>query len=222
MTRPHTAAKRFVAEMPDDLKSQVRPLYSPLLSIVSMADGDTIATEEAAIFTSSNGVANAPAGADRVAYCIGAATTERAKEHGWAAQLVGQTADELVAHLATVPLSQALVHIRGRHTRGDIVSRLQAAGQEARDWVVYDQRLHPLSESAHDALLREELTIVPLFSPRTAMQFAREAPRTTSIRVIALSDAVADAVQPVQTDSVAVQPDATAMYEAMRQIIRAG
>lgn len=222
MTRPRAAAERFMAEMPDDLKAQVSPLFSPLLKIVPAAGIQTIAADEAAIFTSSNGVIHAPAGVGRTAYCIGDATTDRATQHGWSAQMVGRTADELVAGLTKTHINHTLVHVRGQHTRGDVVSRLQAAGQQVRDCIVYDQVPQSLSAPAHEALLREELTIVPLFSPRTAMQFANQAPRSTSMRVIALSDAVADAARPVHVGSIAVRPDATAMYEAIRQAIGAG
>ncbi|WP_299700527.1 uroporphyrinogen-III synthase [uncultured Tateyamaria sp.] len=222
MTRPHAAAERFITKMPDDLKAQVSPLFSPLLTIVPVADGQAIEADEAAIFTSSNGVIHAPAGAGRMAYCIGTATTERAKQHGWSAQMAGQTADELVATLTDTPMTRHLVHIRGQHTRGDVVTRLRSAGRQVRDCIVYDQVPQLLSAAAHEALMREELTIVPLFSPRTAMQFANQAPRSTSMRVVALSSAVADAARPVHVDSVAVRPDATAMYEAIRRAICAG
>lgn len=222
MTRPRQAAERFVAEMPDDLKTKLSPLYSPLLSIEPVTKDNAIKADEAAIFTSSNGVANAPRGAGRVAYCVGKATTERAKERGWSAQMVGQTANELATQLAAARTGHALVHIRGRHTRGDVVSRLQLAGKQARDCIVYDQLLHTLSDAARTALLQEKLIIVPLFSPRTAAQFASKAPRTTSIHVVALSDAVAEAAKPVQSDSVAVRPDATTMYEAIRVALGAG
>ncbi|WP_299770413.1 uroporphyrinogen-III synthase [uncultured Tateyamaria sp.] len=222
MTRPRAAAERFVAEMPDDLRAQVSPLFSPLLTIVPVADGQTIAADEAAIFTSSNGVANAPAGAGRLAYCIGTATTDRATQHGWSAQMAGLTADELVAGLTKNRISHNLVHIRGQHTRGDVVTRLRSAGTQVRDCIVYDQVPQLLSSAAHEALMREELTIVPLFSPRTAMQFAKQAPRATSMHVIAFSDAVATAAEPIRVDSLAVRPDATAMYEAIRRAICAG
>ncbi|GGX39648.1 uroporphyrinogen III methyltransferase [Tateyamaria omphalii] len=211
-----------MADMPDALRARVNPIYSPLLSIVPVSHSDPITDDETAIFTSSYGVLNAPKGAGRRAYCIGTATTERAKQHGWLAQMAGHTADEVVATLTEHPVDHKLVHIRGQHTRGNVVARLQAAGKRVRDCVVYEQLLLRLSDAARNAISREELTIVPLFSPRTAGQFASEVSRTTSIHVVALSDSVAEAAKPVHSSSVAVRPDATAMYEAIEQAIGAG
>lgn len=211
-----------MAEMPDDLKPHVNPVYSPLLSIVPLSNENPIKEDEAAIFTSSNGVANAPTGAGRMAYCVGKATTKRASQRGWSAQMQGRTADELVTALSARPISRKLVHIRGTHTRGNVSDRLASAGKCVRDSVVYDQVPQFLSATAEEVLLREELAIVPLFSPRTATQFAKQAPRATSTRVVALSDAVAEAARPISVEVVAERPDAAAMYDAIRQAISAG
>ena len=222
MTRPRTAADRFVSEMPAPLRSQLSPLFSPLLEIVPVTGWQDITAEEVAIFTSRNGVVHGPDGNGRTAYCVGVATTAQARDRGWAAQRAGADASDLVATILADAPDRPLVHIRGTHTRGDVAERLAAMGQAVRDCVVYDQRLLPLTQHAQDALTGKTATIVPLFSPRTALQFARQAPSLTSTQVIALSPAVAEAATPLLVDHVCMRPDAAAMYDAMVRAIASG
>ncbi|MEX0308626.1 MAG: uroporphyrinogen-III synthase [Tateyamaria sp.] len=222
MTRPIDQARQFVEAMPDDLRAQVAPVFSPLIDIVPNTSPASMADDEAALFTSANGVRHAPPGAGRAAFCVGRATTTLAASHGWAAHQMGEDADGLVRSLLADPPAAALVHLRGQHTRGAITDRLAHAGLQVRSHVVYDQVLKHLSEAARKALLREQIALVPLFSPRTATQFAKEAPRATSMRVIALSAAVAEACEPLDVAAVADRPDATAMYEALGAALGAG
>ncbi|WP_052249561.1 uroporphyrinogen-III synthase [Tateyamaria sp. ANG-S1] len=222
MTRPLAASQRFVDEMPDDLAVRVTPVFSPLLRIEPVDHTPRLAPDAAAIFTSSNGVRYAPDGAGRTAYCVGARTTAQASAHGWAAQMAGQDADALVAQISGHPPDHQLIHIRGRHTRGHIAGRLSKAGHTVTDAIVYDQVPQPLNKVAQDVLIAGDATIVPLFSPRTAMEFVKQAPRTTCLHVIALSAAVAKAAHPLDVQSVADRPDADAMYDAIRWAISSG
>lgn len=222
MTRPRPAAERFVAAMPADLGARVEPLYSPLMRIEAVSGATFPLDTEAAIFTSSNGVALGPDGAGRIAYCVGTATTALAARHGWAAQMAGQDTEALIKNLMKLPPDQPMVHIRGQHTRGGITARLGAAGHGIRDVIVYDQVLQPLSDTAKNAIVREPMTVVPLFSPRTAAHFATQAPCATSLRVVAMSNAVADAAQPHIAEAVAVRPDAQAMCDAIADVISSG
>lgn len=219
MTRPQAAALRFVEEMPAPLRAKIVPLFSPLLEIVPSGGGPELGREDGAIFTSRNGVAHGPAGQGRMAYCIGQATTAAARDRGWDAQVMGKDADTLVQGVSRIAGDKRLVHFRGMHTRGGIAARLGSAGCAVREAVVYDQRLLTLSQEAREVLMGASLTIVPLFSPRTAMQFANQAPRPTCCHVIALSPAVADAAAPLAVDQVCDQPDAAAMYDAVAQAV---
>ncbi|MBY5933437.1 uroporphyrinogen-III synthase [Tateyamaria omphalii] len=222
MTRPLAAAERFVEEMPDDLMARVTPVFSPLLRIEPTGDALGLLPDMAAIFSSSNGVQYGPEGAGRMAYCVGARTTAQAKAKGWSAQMAGQDADALVSYVIGNPPNKSLVHIRGRHTRGDIAGRLVTAGHTVTEAIVYDQVPQPLNNAARTAMIESDATIVPLFSPRTAVEFAKQDPRAKCLNVIALSAAVAEAAHPLKVHSVAERPDAAAMYAAIRQAISSG
>lgn len=222
MTRPRAAAAQFVDDMPPSLQAQVTPIFSPLLEIVPVAHVPDINAKATALFTSRNGVLHGPDGNGRAAYCVGDRTTAAATDRGWQAHMAGPDADALVTEVAATAQDQILVHLRGRHTRGDVAARLQAAGCDVSERVVYDQTLKTLTQEAQDALAGNTNTIVPLFSPRTAQQFAKVASRTTCTCVLALSQAVADAAAPFAVHAVCARPDADAMYDAMANAIASG
>lgn len=211
-----------MAGMPVELRAQVAVIYSPLMAIVGVNDPPELTTVDAAIFTSSNGVTYGPRGMGRVAYCVGAATTAAARQRGWVAREMGDDAEGLVSQLISTPPDQPLVHLRGQHTRGDVVARLRKERHVARDAIVYDQVLQPLTKAAKNVIAREPVVVAPLLSPRTAAQFAKEVPRTTSLRVIAISESVASAAQPHEVAAVATRPNARSMYDAVAHVISSG
>ena len=101
MTRPHAASRSFVASLPKNLLARLKPVYNPLIKIISLKYGVSISNTEAAIFTSMNGVIHGPKGNGQKAYCVGAATTQIALEHGWAAHMYGETAEAFLLTLLT-------------------------------------------------------------------------------------------------------------------------
>ncbi|CAN0167421.1 unnamed protein product, partial [Chrysoparadoxa australica] len=220
MTRPRGAAERFVASLPPDVRDRVRPIYSPLIAIEGL-DADVDFKDEAAVFSSANGVAHGPLGAGRRAYCVGAATTRAALARGWAAEERGQTAEALIAGLIAHPPAQPLIHLSGVHTRGDIAARLTAQGIQTRNVAIYDQVAQPLTAEARAAVARGNPLMLPLFSPRTAAQFANQVPKAATVHVIALSDAVADPLVGASYGrvTVAARPDANAMSDEIARVL---
>lgn len=229
MTRPHDASRRFVAMLPASLTVGLQVIYAPLIS-VKPVDGDiNLGSGEAVIFTSSNGVLAAASTSDRndrTAYCLGQRTTQNAEDAGWRAQMCGKTADDLVTDLLQRRPSEPLVHLRGQHSRGNIVERLTEAGLMCREQVVYDQPLLPLTAEAKSVLSASHDVIVPIFSPRTARQFADLCPVGPKIHLIAMSDAVADPLKSLKYNDLRIcrAPDAQTMallvQEVAAQLIR--
>ncbi len=221
LTRPLTRARAFYDGLPAEMQARLLPVFSPLVDIVPRDVAVPIGSKDAAIFTSQSAVAAGPDGAGRVAYCVGPATTRAAEARGWQAQQVGHDADSLVAGLISHPPAAQLVHVSGAHTRGEVAVRLGRAGLTVNHIVVYDQVLRPLKPAACEAITRESRVIVPLFSPRTAIQFAKTAPRATSICVAALSPAVAEAAAPIALGGlrIASAPNASALCDAIRGLL---
>lgn len=73
-----------------------------------------------------------------------------------------------------------------------MAQRLTDAGVEAREAVLYEQKLEKFSLSTKEALSQDRPTIAPVFSPRTARQLTRESDGLGAMRFAAISQAVAD------------------------------
>lgn len=217
MTRPRAASEAFLAGLDPSVRARFAPVISPLIDIVHLNVPVDMSDTDAAIFSSANGVHAAPDGQRRTAYCVGSATTRAATDKGWAAIQSGQDAASLVGTLLTIKPRARLFHLSGAHTRGDIAGHLTRAGLRVEHVALYDQRLCALTPEAASSLEANARVIVPLFSPRTAAQFANVAPRTTCVIAIALSTAVADALGslPLAGLTIAKLPNAQSMGAAL-------
>lgn len=220
LTRPEDAARAFAATLP----AGVGVILSPLLRIEMRDLEDALPDGADLIFTSKQGVAALRRAAPDVAgraICVGDATRAAAQAAGFQAVSAGRDADALVALILRDHADRRFVHIRGQHTRGDVVPRLQAAGIAATDRILYDQIPQPLTGAARDLLAGDIPVLVPLFSPRSAHLFAKDCPRAPRAELFCLSPAVADAA--AQGDYAAIQtliyPDANTMHAALSRRI---
>ncbi len=225
MTRPRAASERFVAQLPTRIRSRVQVIYSPILEIkplpVQVNDKDV----RGLIFTSANAVnAAASMGVDRdlPAYCVGPATTGTAIGAGWQAQMVGQTAEELVAALLKARPDSPLLHLRGEHTRGSVAERLTESGLTVRELPVYQQRLLPLTSEAIAAASGKVPVIAPIFSPRTARQFADIWRGSAPLFVAAISAATAEPLYSLgyQRLKIAKEPTPKKMRKAIKKLVK--
>lgn len=222
LTRPKPASEAFLAALPKTLRARFAPIFSPLIEIIDLNVSVTLTAQDAAIFTSANGVQAAPKGLGRTAFCVGTTTTQTAQARGWTAEQAGTDANTLISTLISKNPTQRLVHLSGVHTRGEVAVNLMQAGLNVQHIPLYDQRLCGLTETATNTLLREKQVIVPLFSPRTAAQFVTVAPRTASVHVVAISNAVAAALGSASLAclAIATRPDAQAMGEALNELTK--
>ena len=210
LTRPAGANADFARQFPAPLAARLSFVDCPLMRIVPLHRQHDIAETAAVIFTSSNGVRFAPASQNRRAYCIGERTTELARNAGWRAQCLGQTAAELVEALRRQRPAGKLLHLCGVHVRGEVAERLVAAGLDAERRPLYDQQLLPLTEAARAVLNSQDPVIVPLFSPRAAAHFAAVAPQRAGITLVCLSAAVADSIDKSAKFGRVTAPEPTA------------
>lgn len=224
MTRPRAASQRFVSTLPPALMEGVGVITSPLIRIDHVGGGLELDGVRGVIFTSANGVHAASAATDRrdlSAFCVGLSTTQAATEAGWTAHQSGTDANSLITALLHNRPDAPLLHIRGRHARGDVAQNLTKQGLSCADTVLYDQSPEPFSEQAIQALGGDGVIVAPVFSPRTARLFAQQAPERP-IRFAALSPAVADELRGItswQVD-IAPVPDAQAMRVLVEKLLQ--
>jgi len=224
MTRPQDAAQRFVAMLQAALTSGQQVIYSPLISVMPLGQDIDLGGSEAVIFTSANGVSVAAetlAKTGKPAYCLGQRTTLKARDAGWKAEFCGKTADELVVDLLQRRPAGRLLHLRGQHSRGNVAERLNTAGIICREQVIYNQPLQSFTAQALSALSGSEDIVVPLFSPRTARQFADLCPNDANIHLIVMSEAVAEPLKLLNYNDLNVckEPDVQAMAKLTSAVV---
>jgi uroporphyrinogen-III synthase len=220
MTRPRDAAERFVDDLPRHVIKRFPPVFSPLIRIQAGSGPIPDADAGGLIFSSKNGVRAAASNTpirNKPVYCVGASTTIAAQKAGWQAFCMGQNADQLVENLTSLGPETPLLHVRGRHARGDISARLNAAGVACSEYVAYEQVLLPLSRQARQLLADSSPVLVPVFSPRTARQFAEHCPDGANLFLIALSTAVAEPLNSLNYKRLLVceSPDSGSMRKSV-------
>lgn len=225
MTRPAEASARFVDELRAMDAPAFVPIISPLLDIVFGPALPAMSRDAALAFTSVNGVrAYAELGGtgQRVAYCVGDATAAAARAVGLRALSAGRDVEALADLIAEQRDTGQIWHLRGTHSRGALAQRLRGAGLDARDAVVYDQPSLPLSPKAREALGTPCAILVPLFSPRTAIQFCAQNKGGSSVHVVALSLAVAEVVDASDLCGmhIAAAPNATEMRKLVVKVLK--
>lgn len=142
---------------------------SPIMQIRAL-DVD-IQDFDIALITSSQALRSLPGtfqANGRLALCVGDVTTQAANSIGFAAVCAGSTVDGLVDHVLAHLRQGRYLHLRGQHTTGDLVPRLDRHGVQVQGTIVYDQPMVALSESAQQMLQRGTPVVLPLFSPRSA------------------------------------------------------
>lgn len=212
LTRPRAQSEQFAATLPPVL----RPVISPLLRILHLDDLPPAPETATLIFTSGNGVtayATQHPGIGQPALCVGTKTTAIARDLGFDAISAEGNARAILDLAAAYP--GPFVHVRGRHTTGDIAGALRDLGKEVAEIIAYDQTPVELSETARAIL--EGPCAVPLFSPRTACLFTNACPTARTAQIIAMSPAVAEQLPEHAYSGISIleKPNAAAMRDAL-------
>jgi uroporphyrinogen-III synthase len=139
-------------------------------------------------------------------YCVGAASAAAARAAGFAdvREAAGDGAALVAAVIADPPARPgALLHLRGRHTRGVVAAALTEAGHTVAAVTIYASEARPaLSPATVRALAAGEIGAAVLFSPRAAFVFAGLLARAGltapgGFAALCLSPAVAEALGPL-------------------------
>ena len=215
LTRPKAASERFAQQVVDTL-GEIPVVFAPLveiehLSLSQMPDSGTL------VFTSRNGV-EAWRGPKLPCFCVGQATAEAARAIGFNPFVSGGTVEHVFKDIVAQSPTGMITHIHGRHTRGNLVARLNQAGLTARGVVAYEQKLLDLPQSVKTLLQGGVRVIVPLFSPRIAAHISSFGPFGPHVKLIAISKTAAATCPEAH---VAPSPDAKGMISAISAVLSA-
>ncbi len=212
VTRPAEDAARLTKALARAGAPATRVVLSPLLRIAHVSSEIDALWPNQLIFTSAHGVAAADdafSGRRLPCHVVGARTAEAAQALGHPVLGVYKDSADLLGALVTNPPAGRLLHLRGRHARGDIAQFLINRGIQAREAILYDQVTCPLTPEAEAIAAGETPVIIPLFSPRTAAQFRSVWPGVAPIHGLALSDAVAAEVTGMGWTRLRTAPEPT-------------
>ena len=219
LTRPNTAAARFLAQVQTALDRPITAIISPLIRIGYLRPYLPKTPCSGLIFTSENAATAAGRlGLNRAlpVFAVGGQTAGAAREAGFAAMSAQGDAASLVALILSLRPQGPLWHIRGEHARGDVAQRLTAGGIATIDLIAYRQEPLALTALARAALDGTGPVVLPLFSPRTVSILADQGPFAAPLQVVAISSAVATAAQALPGAQVhqSPRPDGEAMLTA--------
>ncbi|WP_349036699.1 uroporphyrinogen-III synthase [Pseudotabrizicola sp. 4114] len=231
VTRPEPQASRFARALLDRYGKRVAPILSPLLAPVFLRPDLPGGAFGSVVLTSETGARAAAALADRLphrAFCVGDRTAEVATALGFQSQSAAGDAESLFNLLLAQRDAAPFLHLRGREARGQLVTRLNAAGVESQEAILYAQEPQPLSPEAIRLLTAGGPVIAPLFSPRSAEVFRRAlrdqlqgADPAGRLRIAALSPAVAAIFTdfPPANVSIATAPTLEELFLALDRFI---
>lgn len=207
ITRPEAAARRFVAEL---APLQLDCVIAPLMRIETVPhDQARLHGARALVLTSVNAVPAAGPGQGRLAYCVGPATADAARQASFEVIEGPGDARRLAPMLAG---KTGLLHPHGRHV---------TEGLPVEGMVVYDQVATDLPEAGQEALEGSRPILWPLFSPRSARLAAAAMAGATvraPITLLAISEAAAKAFGPWPDEiPIARTPDSDGLLGAIKQ-----
>ncbi|ARE40566.1 Uroporphyrinogen-III synthase [Rhodovulum sp. P5] len=225
LTRPRMQSDRFARAFADRFGTGFQVVTAPIMEIALFDTPIPLTGVGGLVFTSENGVAGFAKVSDRrdlPAYCVGDRTAQAARMAGLTARSAAGTAEDLVTAIAADPPDGGLLHLRGEHARGDVSATLAAKGLAAMERVVYAQRALSLPEEVFAAVAQAPLTLLPLFSPRSAVLVSYQlAGRSGRLALVTMSPAVTEAwagPEPIALHE-AERPDAAAMMDGLGALI---
>ena len=216
LTRPSDTSAAFLSHVEAAAGRRVPVVISPVIEIVASGALPEIEAYQTLIMTSQHAVrrlGQAGALTAKAVACVGESTASLAKSFGGQAKALGATVDEFLGNASA--LSGPCLYCRGVHVSTDLAAALQAKGCVTDEAVVYSQRSRPLTNAARQILTGRQPVVLPLFSARSARLVQSATPITAPLTVIAISQAVADVWSQDGTISVAREPSAAAMVEAV-------
>ena len=217
ITRPEDDAERFLTTLRAEAGSFeviICPAFWFEEVPVKMPNFDV------AIFTSRTGVSYAPQGNGRLAYCVGDATAQFARDAGYISLSATGSADELVALILEQAPTGSLLHIRGEKSLGNVTERLAERGINCSDAIAYRKVLNSPTQSIREAVRNAPQIVIPLFSAETVSIVAGWRLPLKSCVVVAISNVVANSAMVLKPTEAIVSesPDMRGMTAATARL----
>ena len=222
LTRPLDGNERFCLKIKHLLYS-CEILDNPIQKIDFLPSLSEVNKNSVLIFTSANGLRAAKKNnlSNKKCFVVGANTKKIAVSFGYDVLGVSKDQENLLKLIKSKKPTESMVHIRGKHTVGNLCDALKRNQFSCLDIIGYNQEPLKIKKQNLQKIQSGRPVILPIFSSRSA-KLLQSNLDLTGFNVIAISEAVAKIVTGVELGELLVskKPDLNSMQEATLAILR--
>ena len=222
LTRPLGGNERFCLKIKHLLYS-CEILDNPIQRIDFLPSLSKVNKNSVLIFTSANGLRAAKKHnlINKKCFVVGANTKKIAVSFGYDVLGFSKDQENLLKLIKSKKPTESLVHIRGKHTVGNLCEALKRNQFSCLDIIGYNQEPLKIKKQNLQKIHSGRPVILPIFSSRSA-ELLQSNLDLTGFNVIAISEAVAKIVTGVELGELVIskKPDLNSMQEATLAILR--
>ena len=222
LTRPLGGNERFCLKIKHLLYS-CEILDNPIQKIDFLPSLSKVNKNSVLIFTSANGLRAAKKHnlINKKCFVVGANTKKIAVSFGYDVLGFSKDQENLLKLIKSKKPTESMVHIRGKHTVGNLCDALKRSQLKCLDIIGYNQEPLKIKKQNLQKIHSGRPVILPIFSSRSA-ELLQSNLDLTGFNVIAISEAVAKIVTGVELGELVIskKPDLNSMQEATLAILR--
>lgn len=222
LTRPLGGNERFCLKIKHLLYS-CEILDNPIQKIDFLPSLSKVNKNSVLIFTSANGLRAAKKHnlINKKCFVVGANTKKIAVSFGYDVLGFSKDQENLLKLIKSKKPTESMVHIRGKHTVGNLCDALKRNQFSCLDIIGYNQEPLKIKKQNLQKIHSGRPVILPIFSSRSA-ELLQSNLDLTGFNVIAISEVVAKIVTGVELGELVIskKPDLNSMQEATLAILR--
>ena len=222
LTRPLDGNERFCLKIKHLLDS-CEILDNPIQKIDFLPSLSKVNKNSVLIFTSANGLRAAKKHnlINNKCFVVGANTKKIAVSLGYDVLGFSKDQENLLKLIKSKKPTESMVHIRGKHTIGNLCDALQRSQLSCSDIIGYNQEPLKIKKQNLQKIHSGRPVILPIFSSMSA-ELLQSNLDLTGFNGIAISEAVAKIVTGVELRELVIskKPDLNSMQEATLAILR--
>ena len=222
LTRPLGGNERFCLKIKHLLYS-CEILDNPIQKIDFLPRLSKVNKNSVLIFTSANGLRAAKKHnlINKKCFVVGANTKKIAVSFGYDVLGFSKDQENLLKLIKSKKPTESMVHIRGKHTVGNLCDALKRNQFSCLDIIGYNQEPLKIKKQNLQKIHSGRPVILPIFSSRSA-ELLQSNLDLTGFNVIAISEAVAKVITGVELGELVIskKPDLSSMQEATLAILR--
>ena len=222
LTRPQDGNEQFCLKI-KHLLQKCEILDNPIQKIEFLPALSEVKKNSVLIFTSINGLRSAEKYnlINKKCFVVGENTKRVATSLGYEVLGFSSNQENLLKLIKSNKPSENMVHIRGKHTVGNLCDSLKRSAVSCMDIVGYNQKPLKIRKKTLQKIQSGRPVILPIFSSRSAKLIESNVD-LTGFNVVVISEAVAKTLTGIELGELVIskKPDLNSMQEATLAILR--